>query len=288
LANFLNTLETDHFVSKTALGKICEEMLSLTEKVHTFSLQSLKSQLGNLDIPDRERQILQESMAKNPFKDLQQDFRSYYLLDKFLKGSAAFKFIHPTEVRLDSENKSSFQYISIVETISAIIQDPGFNPEDPAEDGMLRGIKDGTAYADNRYFQDNKDALTIELYSDAVELSNPLGASRGKHKVVNVYFTLAELPKCTRSKIENKFLVLSVKNTDLKTFRQDIYKPLLDDLKRLETGITVNGKKVKAGLLCHLGDNLEAHVVAGLSQCFSTGYVCRQCHIQYADLQSIR
>jgi hypothetical protein len=82
--------------------------------------------------------------------------------------------------------------------------------------------------------------------------------------------------------------VLSVKNTDLKTFRQDIYKPLLDDLKRLEAGITVNGKKVKAGLLCHLGDNLEAHVVAGLSQCFSTGYVCRQCHIQYADLQSIR
>jgi hypothetical protein len=56
----------------------------------------------------------------------------------------------------------------------------------------------------------------------------------------------------------------------------------------LEAGITVNGKKVKAGLLCHLGDNLEAHVVAGLSQCFSTGYVCRQCHIQYADLQSIR
>jgi hypothetical protein len=29
-------------------------------------------------------------------------------------------------------------------------------------------------------------------------------------------------------------------------------------------------------------------VIAGMSQCFSSGYVCRQCDIQHADLQSIR
>jgi len=40
--------------------------------------------------------------------------------------------------------------------------------------------------------------------------------------------------------------------------------------------------------LCHLGDNLEAHVVAGMKQTFSGGYVCRQCHIQYDDLPKIR
>ncbi len=153
---------------------------------------------------------------------------------------------------------------------------------------MIRGIKDGSAYAENEYFKENKEAYTIELYSDGVELANPLGASRGIHKIVNVYATLAELPKSIRSKTENKFLILSVKEKHLKKHQCEVYKPLIDDLKLLETGVTVNGKAFKAGLLVHLGDNLEAHLIAGLSTCFSSGYVCRVCHVKHADLVSIR
>jgi hypothetical protein len=287
LANFLNKLETDHFVSKTALGKICEEILAFATTVHKAALQTILNQMGT-DITDHQQKILHESLSTNPLESLQEDFRSYYFLDKYLKGSPAFKFVEPTEVRLGPEKKCAFQYISIVDTICTIVQDPGVSPEKQAEDGLLHGVKDGSVYAENSYFQENPDALTIELYSDAVELSNPLGASKGKHKVVNVYFSLAELPKGIRSKTENKFLVLSAKNIHLKTYRQDIYKPLLEDLKRLEAGITVNGQTVKAGLLCHLGDNLEAHVVAGMSQCFSAGYICRLCHMQHADLEAIR
>jgi len=227
-------------------------------------------------------------MSSNPFKDLQKDFKSYYFLEKFLQKSPAFKYQEPVEIRLDSETKCTYQYISIVDTIATIIEDPTFCPEKPSEDGMLRGVKDGSAYAENTYFQNNREALTIELYSDAVELNNALGASRGMHKIVNVYFSLAELPKCIRSKAENKFLVLSVKNIHLKNHRQEIYKPLLEDLKKLEEGVTVNGRVIKAGLLCHLGDNLEAHIVAGMKQSFSAGFVCRQCHTQHADLQKIR
>ena len=138
------------------------------------------------------------------------------------------------------------------------------------------------------YFKENKDAYTIELYSDSIELANPLGASRGVHKIVNVYATLAELPKALRSKTENKYLVLSVKDKHLKKHRAEIYKPLLNDLQLLEDGVTARGKTVKAGLLVHLGDNLEAHLIGGFSTCFSSGYVCRQCHIKHADLPFIR
>jgi hypothetical protein len=121
-----------------------------------------------------------------------------------------------------------------------------------------------------------------------VELANPLGASRGVHKIVNVYASLAELPKNARSKTENKFLVLSVKEKHLKKNREEVYKPLLEDLHRLEAGVSINGKILKAGLLVHLGDNLEAHLVAGLSLCFSSGFVCRQCHVKHSDLPSLR
>ena len=284
----MNKLETQHFVSKTALAKIGEELLGLALKVHTSCVNSLMNQLDVMDIPDTQCQILRESLAKNPFGELHQEFRSYFLLDKYIKNSAAFKFIEPREVWLDPGKKISFQYVSIVDTLLTVVTDPGFQRENPSTDGMLRGVRDGSAYAENIFFQENKDAFTIELYSDAVELSNPLGASKGKHKIVNVYFSLSELSKGINSKTENKFLVLSVKNIHLKTFRQEIYKPLLEDLKKLEAGISVNGQVIKAGLVAHLGDNLEAHVVAGLKQSFNSGYVCRECHIQYDDLQKIR
>jgi hypothetical protein len=275
-------------VSKTALEKICEEVLGFSFKVHKACVENLTYQLNEMDLPEGQSQILRESLSKNPFEDLQKEFRSYFLLDKYIRKSPAFKFVEPIEVWLGPEKKASFQYVSIVDTVCTIITDPGFRREKPSEDGMLRGVRDGAAYAENTFFQKNKEAFTIELYSDAVELSNPLGASKGKHKIVNVYFSLSELPKGINSKTENKFLVLSAKNSDLKTYRQDIYKPLLDDLKKLEAGVVVNGQVVKAGLIAHLGDNLEAHIVAGMKQSFSGGYVCRQCHIQHSDLPNIR
>ncbi len=45
MANFLNKLETEHFVSKIVVEKICEELLAFSDKMHKSSLLSLKTQL---------------------------------------------------------------------------------------------------------------------------------------------------------------------------------------------------------------------------------------------------
>ena len=64
--------------------------------------------------------------------------------------------------------------------------------------------------------------------------------------------------------------------------------PLIDDLKKLERGITLeNGEVLKAGVLFYLGDNLESCEVGGFSTHFAHGYVCRICHQQYDDLPAI-
>jgi len=173
-------------VSKAAIGKISEEMCEVSQKVHSHALQNLRKQLEILDIPVHQRQMLHESLTKNPFKDLQQKFSSYYQLNKYLQNSPSFKFIEPTELKLGGDKECTFQYISIVDTISTIVQDPVFSPGSPSEDGVLCGVKDGSAYAKNPFILKNSDVLTIEIYSDAVELANPLCASRGKHKIVNV------------------------------------------------------------------------------------------------------
>jgi hypothetical protein len=154
LANFLNKLETEHFVSKTAIGQICEEMLFLADKIHTSVLHKLRNRLQSLDMPGHQQQTFTNIMEENPFRDLQQEFRSYFFLNKFIKSSPAFKYVEPKEICLSSEMKNTFQYISIVDTIATIVQDPGFKPEEPSQDGKLRGVKDGSVYAENSFFKE--------------------------------------------------------------------------------------------------------------------------------------
>jgi hypothetical protein len=281
-------LETENNVSQLAVAKIAREILEFGTKVHKEFEAQMLNLIQQMDLSPRQDELLREKLAMSPFEDLQDHFRSYYMIEKVLKESPTVKYQEPKQIQLGDNKKVTFQYISVVDTISTIVADPGFKRENPSEDGLLRGVRDGTIYKENEFFLQNPEALTIELYSDAFEITNPLGASRGIHKIVNVYFSLAELPKGINSKIENKFLVLSAKNAHMKTYKEDIYKPLIADLKRLESGVLVNGEIIKAGLLSHVGDNLEIHSVVGLSQCFSSGYICRLCEIRHEDLESCR
>ena len=118
---------------------------------------------------------------------------------------------------------------------------------------------------------------------------NPLGAGRGKHKVIQIFLSLAEIPRTQRSKIDRIQLVGVVKEKVVKQFGfKKVYRRLVEDLIKLEEGVTVHHpvqRLVKCGLLLHPSDNLEAHSVGGFSQSFSSLDICRFCHIKYNDLQ---
>jgi hypothetical protein len=237
---------------------------------------------------------LQEKMRDNPFVQLQEHFSSYYKINKETENSP--HYITPIQFKLPRNaagKESPFQYIPIIETVKAIISDPDFDSvcQAPAPDGYLHDLKDGSCWKTNKYFMENPGALTGQLYSDAVELDNPLGASKGVHKALNVYFTLIDIPKALRSKTENIFLVLTALEKDLKENKEENYahffKPLVEDLKKLESGVQIGGKTVKMGLICYSADNLEASAVGGFSQCFSSNDICRICHQQHKDLQEM-
>jgi hypothetical protein len=231
---------------------------------------------------------LQEKMKTNPFVSMQEEYSSYYKINKVVQNST--HYIAPQEIKLPPDSKgkvSTFQYIPVADIVNAVISDADFKPSAPSPEGVLYDIKDGTAWKNNKYFQENPDALTGQLYSDALELVNPLGASKGVHKIVNVYLSLVDTPKSLRAKTENIFLVLSVKERDLKQHYSAVYKPLVDDLKKLESGVVFGDRIVKLGVICYSADNLEAHCVGGFSQNFSSGDICRLCHQQFKDLPTI-
>ena len=107
--------------------------------------------------------------------------------------------------------------------------------------------------------------------------------------MVNVFWTLSEIPKEQRSQIDRMQLALIVKEKHLKKYGyQVIYRVLLEDLKKLEAGIIIDKpvqRLIKCGVLIHAGDNLESHSVGGFSRCFSSLDICRFCHAQYSDLK---
>jgi hypothetical protein len=241
-----------------------------------------------IGVGEEDSKSLQEKLKSNPFTGLLEEYSSYYKLNKIIENSV--HYIAPREIKLPpghNGKSSSFQYIPVGDVVEAIIRDPDFKPSSPSPEGILYDIKDGSAWKNNKYFRENPEALTGQLYSDALQLENPLGASKGFHKVVNIYFSLVDVPKSLRSKTENIFLLLSVKEKDLKENSCCVYKPLIDDLKKLESGVMMGDKIIKLGIICYSGDNLEAHLVGGFRSSFSSGDICRVCHQQHKDLPDI-
>ena len=101
--------------------------------------------------------------------------------------------------------------------------------------------------------------LKLILYQDAFEVVNPLGSSRKKHKLVGVYFTIADLEPFHRSSINNLQLIMLCKETDFKSFGPDtVFSRMLSDLRQLvDHGlVTTAGHAVRATVITIVGDKL--------------------------------
>ena len=214
-----------------------------------------------------------------------------------------FKYIPPLEIILNKEAyergepKDVIHYIPVTKSFQLLIEDKSFNDvmrkeRDNVEKniGVLKDFTDGSAFKENVFFKNNPGAYAGQFYSDSVELANPLGAAKGKHKINQVFWTLAQIPRNQRSKIDRMQLCMVYKDHLVKKYGYKvIFSTLIEDLKRLEEGIIVTvpiQRKVQLGLLAYSADNLEAHNLGGYSCCFSSKDVCRFCHASYNDLQT--
>ena len=301
-ANFMNKLAHFKFIPLQTVQSISSEFLEQSLKSSRLREIKLRTSLRNANLQENDiNTIVKEVLLDDNMLNAQKELNTTYKQKKFVQDH--FKYVAPVEIVLNKAEvlkgdiKDSFHYIPVVESVKALVEDETFlkvyeneRLVNRTDRDIVKDVKDGSAFKSNAYFQANPEAYCMLLYSDAVELVNPLSASRGKHKIVQVFFCLAETPKAQRSQIDRLQLALIVKEKTLKKYGYDkVYKTFLEDLKKLETGIQVEkpvSRLVKCGLLLHAADNLEAHEVGGFSTCFSSKSVCRWCHVQYKDLQS--
>jgi hypothetical protein len=155
---------------------------------------------------DAEKRLLLQDLEENPILELQEEFSSCHKINKVVKTDPAFKYLEPQEHRVivnpktcsEQQKEFSFVYVSVPETLKNVVESLGAKAAPLNRDHMLRDVKDGLKYKTNNFFKKHPEAYTLMFYSDTIEITNPLGAKKGVYKIVNVYWTIAEIPKQLR------------------------------------------------------------------------------------------
>ena len=302
-ADFLNRMSHFKFLPYRTVHTISLEYLDNYIKANDAKKSKLISSLKK--IPDLSEEqigaVVSDTFGEDEFMQAQIDLNTEYKLTKYIQEH--FQYIAPVEIVLNKDEvvrgkpKDVVHYVPICESFKALIQDKSLNEvwrshrekNNLQEDDVLTDLLDGTQFEDNTFFKNNPGAYAAHFYSDSIEVSNPLGAAKGKHKVNQVFYTLAQIPSDQRSRIDRMQLCLVFKDKLIKKYGyRVIFKKLIEDLKLLEDGIMIYSpvtREVKMGVLVYSADSLEAHSLGGFSGSFSSKDICRFCHATHSELQ---
>nr|XP_054922870.1 uncharacterized protein LOC126523536 isoform X1 [Dermacentor andersoni] len=293
LALFYLKLEAKLMVPSSTVQVIAESILRVHNINRQVTLLKLREQLEKKMARRDASEIASEVDTENIFKAPCSLFSTEYKRKAYFKEILAY--VAPINVRLGRDKyrrERSFQYIPILETLAKLLTSKEvaqflYDPQPPGVEGELADITDGLICKSNSFLT-SENVLQIVLYQDAFEVANPLGSARKKHKLVGVYYTLANFSIHNRSSRDHIQLALLCLESDLKQFGQEkIFGLLLNDLVALEKdGIHHGDSRVKGTVIAILGDNVGSHFIGGFQENFSlSNYFCRYCLITRIEFQ---
>ena len=261
-ADFMNRMCHVNYIPHKTMQIIASEYLSQNLKSMEQKESKLRAVLKRLtDLTDDAIDgVIKEVLEDDDMINAQKQLSTSYKLNQFIMEK--FKYVAPKEIILNMEEvergavKEVVHYIPVIETFKYLLEDETFitvlekeREKSSSKADIIQDIKDGSHYKSLGYFKDNPSAFVSFLYSDALEIANPLGAARGKHKIVQLFYNLANIPKSQRSTIDRMQLALIVKEKNIRKYGLDIiYKALIDDLKKLEEGIMTG--EVRSNFSC--------------------------------------
>ena len=214
---------------------------------------------------------------------------------KFIKSN--FPYVQPYTIRLNKEARDkkpeTMQFVKISDGLKIMLEDETYNFQRNLDDylqeeSVIRDVRDSLNFKNNEFFQKNKDAIPLAIFQDELEVTNPLGAGKGKSKIQCTYWTSLDIIPPYRTRIKTIQLCSLVLSKHWKKYgNKVINEEMLKDLELLETeGITVSkpySRIVRAGLAIFVGDNLGLHQLAEMNSVFSSGFICRFCDAKYED-----
>ena len=86
------------------------------------------------------------------------------------------------------------QYIPIKQSLKILLEDETFISQKLSdtyyqEEDVIKDCQDGAHFKQNGFFLNNPSAVPILIFQDELEVANPLGAGKTKHKIQCTYFT---------------------------------------------------------------------------------------------------
>lgn len=290
--DFFFSITTKHSLPHAAAVKIFAQLKEVFELVlKAYGNEFMNAMETSVMGPE-----LQNLLGCSFLPDLFNGIESKWKRDNYVKEN--FPFV-PAEEHYVGED-ANYHYVPLPKLLTVLCQLPDIaaHLKSPVnierhETSVYRDHTDGLVFKEHMQSiipEGSTHTIILLFYTDEIEVVNPLGAKRGKHKILAVYCSLVNIHARYRSQIDNIYLVMLVRYAYVKTHGLGpILQPLLDDLKAMHKEglvLSVQGREVNARVivLAFCGDNLSLNRLGGFSCCFSNGRVCRFCMISSKQL----
>lgn len=164
-------------------------------------------------------------------------------------------------------------------------------PQSCHKDGFLYDIVDGSLFKSHPLFLVKPSTLQIILYSDEIEIFNPLWSQVSVNKLLMVYYTLRNINPKFRSKLAAIKLLAIAKVDDIDKRGVDFVLQRIDeDLKVLYNSVTIQtqsgGFELFGAVVSVCGDTHAQHELAGFKEGVGFSYSkCRHCECTFEEMQ---
>ena len=296
-AKFTLSLETEHKLSQKGTDDTVSAIKTLVgESLYSYKI-ALSDKMKNRGIST---EILDEVSMPETLTHLstQHSRNAFYVSN--------MKLINPSDIVLYREYtirsgvKNHIGYVIPFErNLQSFLSLPEVWREVQSEhrstDDFMRDICDGSYVRNHLLFHTHPSALQIILYTDDIEIVNPIGSHTTKHKLTMFYFTLANISTKFRSALSAIQLLAVAKTHDLRSNAGSLEKLLGDFIatvnKLQSTGIEFDlfGSRhtVFGSLVCVPCDSLASNWLGGFKESSSFAYKgCRTCKASNTDMKS--
>ena len=190
-----------------------------------------------------------------------------------------------------------FYYVPLIESLKQLLSNSRIftmlnSVPQKSTEGFLYDFTDGQIFTTHPLYSVRPNALQIILYTDDIQICNPLGSYAHPNKLLMVYYTLGNIdPKC-RSKLAAIRLLAIAKAEDVSQWGVDVVlQRILKDVDLLYNGVkieTSNGDMdLHGAVIAVCGDTLAQHELAGFKEGVGFAYSkCRHCECTFEDMQT--
>lgn len=303
-------ISESYMLPKSTAQSIFQDIQSLFDIYQNELAQLLNSRLKEIGVSLSDDLIIQQfNSTDSIFQTVQNKFSTDHLFNKYMCDNLNFNSpveklvsVHATNSEVVTESliddalmpsvdvrprikDVKVQYVPILTTLKNYLQQRDVwasCQQQHLTNKVLCNFTDGKIWTSLNAAERSK-FLRLHLYSDEVEICNPLGSRKTVHKMAMFYFLVGNIETKYWSKLTNIHLALMCRYKSIKDIDyRKLLEPLLSDIKVLETdGITVEmdgiSHQLFGSIVLFSGDNLTSNTMGGFNTCFSSGRICRYC-----------